>query len=63
MTYRIIVRLPKFTKKSLEYKLIKQAVTISKRVPPFLQVLKEEVQAVSALCHPLIQGLGKRKLS
>jgi len=32
MTYRIMTRLPKFVKKSLEYKLVKQAVTISKRV-------------------------------
>jgi len=36
MTYRIIARLPKFVKKSLEYKLIKQAVITSKRVlPPY----------------------------
>jgi len=36
MTCRIIARLPRFTKKSLEYKLVKQAVTISKRVlPPY----------------------------
>ena len=36
MTYRITARLPRFVKKSLEYKLIKQAVTISKRVlPPY----------------------------
>ena len=36
MTYRITVRLPKFVKKSLEYKLIKQAIITSKRVlPPY----------------------------
>ena len=36
MTYRIIARLPKFVKKSLEYKLVKQAVITSKRVlPPY----------------------------
>ena len=36
MTYRIMKRLPKFVKKSLEYKLIKQALTTSKRVlPPY----------------------------
>jgi len=36
MTYRIMARLPKFTKKSLEYELIKQALIISKRVlPPY----------------------------
>jgi len=36
MTYRIIARLPKFVKKSLEYKLVKQTIIISKRVlPPY----------------------------
>jgi len=36
MTYRITARLPRFTKKSLEYNLVKQAVTTSKRVlPPY----------------------------
>jgi len=36
MTYRITARLPRFTKKSLEYKLVKQALIISKRVlPPY----------------------------
>jgi len=36
MTYRIMKRLPRFTKKSLEYKLIKQAVITSKRLlPPY----------------------------
>jgi len=36
MTYRIMARLPRFVKKSLEYKLVKQAVIISKRVlPPY----------------------------
>jgi len=36
MTYRIIERLPRSTKKSLEYKLVKQAVITSKRVlPPY----------------------------
>jgi len=36
MTYRIIARLPKIVKKSLEYKLVKQAVITSKRVlPPY----------------------------
>jgi len=36
MTYRITARLPKFVKKSLEYKLVKQALTTSKRVlPPY----------------------------
>jgi len=36
MTYRITARLPRFTKKSLEYKLVKQDVTTSKRLlPPY----------------------------
>ena len=36
MTYHITGRLPRSTKKSLEYKLVKQAITISKRVlPPY----------------------------
>jgi len=36
MTYRITARLPKFVKKSLEYKLVKQAIITSKRVlPPY----------------------------
>jgi len=36
MTYRITARLPKFMEKSLEYKLVKQAKIISKRVlPPY----------------------------
>jgi len=34
MAYSIMARLPRFVKKSLEYKLIKQAVIISKRVLP-----------------------------
>jgi len=36
MTYRIMTKFPKFMKKSLEYKLVKEAVIISKRVlPPY----------------------------
>jgi len=64
MTYRIVKKMPQFVIESEEYKLVKQALIISKRVlPPYSsKFFKEEIQAVSALCHLLIQGLGKRKL-
>jgi len=36
MTYRIMARFPKFVMESEEYKLVKQAVIISKRIlPPY----------------------------
>jgi len=43
MTYRIMARLPKLVMESQEYKLVKQAIIISKRVlPPYSSKFSKE---------------------